>query len=281
MSNSQNIADIAGFFRDPAGSSVISLHTHQIVAPVIRGHDLTEDEAMTGGGLRIVKLVFDGSGSMSKVAQLLVDSMNQDYVPALKAGRDDDIAALRIGGVAFSSDVRQIWVDGNGLAYHTLDQLPPLTLTEYFEGGSTALHAAIIEATNLAMRYGAEQKKVTGIEPDIDIIVLSDGANTDQPRSSKPVRDLITGTKPDRVRFCYLYFNTSGQTDVDDPRHPIKLALEMGFDEEMVQGFEPKPGESRIEMQKRFRKLVQVMSKVSASKGQSATKATAAVVDAV
>ncbi len=281
MSNSQNIADIAGFFRDPAGSSVISLHTHQIVAPVIRGHDLTEDEAMTGGGLRIVLKILDGSGSMGRYAPLLVDGLNNDYIPALKEAREDDIAALRIGGIGFSDSPRQIWVGPDGSAFHTLDKLPQLTLAEYYDGGSTALHASIIEGVSIAMKYAAEQKKATGIDADIDIIVFSDGANTDHPRSPQGVRDLITSAKADRVRFCYLYFNTSGQTDVDSPRHPIKLALEMGFDSEMVQSFEPEPGETEAQLKKRFRRLIQVMSKVSASKGQSATKAAAAVVDAV
>ena len=53
----------------------------------------------------------------------------------------------------------------------------------------------------------------------------------------------------------------------------------MGFDGENIMIFSKKGGESDSEYRSRFRRMMRVMSKVSASKGTSAVNAAAAVVN--
>jgi hypothetical protein len=270
-------SQVSSFFQDPSASSAIVLAAQNVAAPMVQGSPLTFDEQMTGGGVRIVQFAIDASPSMSEVAQLLLEGFNQYYVPAVKEAREDDISALRIGGVAFSSDINQIWQGSDGSFFHPIDELPQLTQREYDpdRGYATALHQAILDATAIAVRYAADVQADTGIDPDIDIVILSDGANNQPPRSASSVKQIITGRDKSRVRYVYFYFET--QWGEDDPQgYAIN---ELGIDGEQVQVFGLKPGETREEQAKRFRRLMNVLSKVSASKGTSAVVATAAVQD--
>ena len=265
--------DIASFFKDPSASSAISLRAQQIAAPVVSGLAITVDELSSGGGIRVVYLVIDRSPSMEPVARLLLEGFNKYYVPAVQAAQADDIATLRIGGLTFSSDITPIWIHG-GNALHSLDTLPPLTTAEYdpSRGHSTALNQAIIDGTATAIRYAADERSNTGIQPEVDIITLSDGANNCAPMDSAPVRKIIKGSKADLVRHTFLYFETNWGSD-----DPATIAADLGYDGENVMIFAKKPGETDKEYASRFRRMMRVMSRVSASRGNSAIKASAAV----
>jgi hypothetical protein len=272
--------DFLSFFRNPDASSVLSLAGNQVNAPSVRGQDLTDEEIGMGGGVRLVMHIFDRSPSMVPVTKLMLDGFGKTYVVAIAEARQDDVAALRLAGVSFSDEITPIW-QKNGVSFHALEKLPPLTSAEYdpANGNGTALHKAIIEGYRLALEYAAQIKVETGIQPEIDIIVLSDGQNNFAPQSPKPVRDLIQGSKPELVRFIYFFFQTdSDQTLIQNPELlPEKLALGMGFDKENIMVFAQKDGESDADYKKRFRRMLRVMSKVSASKGTSAVQAAAAV----
>lgn len=270
-------SEIAGFFTDPDASSAVVMAADNVAAPVVQGAVLTEDELSTGGGLRVVYFVKDRSPSMDPVADDLRNGFNNDFVPAVKEAREDDIAALRIGGLSFSSDITPIWQVRGGDAIHTLEDLPKLTLADYdpSRGLGTALHQAIIDGTANAMRYAAEVQADTGLDVDVDIIILTDGANNCEPRDPSEVKRIITGRDKTRVRYVFFYFQTDW--GLDDPKgYAIN---DLGIDAEQVESFPAKPNETEQERRHRFRQLMQVLSRVSAAKNTSAVVATAAVLD--
>ncbi|TSC80757.1 MAG: hypothetical protein G01um101429_66 [Parcubacteria group bacterium Gr01-1014_29] len=268
---------IAAFFKDPDASSVVGLKASQIVAPIVRGEDVRPEELMMGGGLRIVQFVLDRSPSMEPVGNMLREDFNTEFVPAVKEAREDDISVLRIGGTSFSTDIEPIW-KGKGLSgvteyYHSIDNLPALTRAEYDpeRGYTTALHDAILDGTARALKFAADQQQKTGTAPDVDVIVLTDGANNCNPRDPAVVKDMVVGANKRRVRFIFFYFETG-----DGLENPKDYAVsELGFDGENVMEFKQGPGETKEERRKRFRRMMRVMSRVSASKGMSAVQAAA------
>jgi len=266
---------VTGFFRNPASSVPVSLAAQQIQAPLVQGAALELDELETGGGLRVVVLALDASQSMWEVGDQLRDSFNNDFVPAVKAAREDDVSALRVGGIAFSNTVQQIWHAPNGDYFHKLEELPQLTAAEYdpSRGGSTALHQSILDASALGMRYAAALQAGGSDDVDLDVIVLTDGENNRPPHSPAEVKQMIQGRDKSRIRYGFFYFETAwGNSD------PTRYATqELGIDGEMVQAFMARPNESAQERAKRFRTMMAVMSRVSASRGMSAVKATKAV----
>ena len=280
MNKSGVSAAVLSFFKDPDASSVLSLAGNQVIAPTVRGQDLTDEELSMGGGVRLVMHIFDRSPSMKPAMKLMLDGFGGDYVAAIKEARGDDISALRLAGLSFSSDITPIWQKG-GKLFHTLEQLPPLTKAEYNpeNGMGTALHQAIIEGYALALPYAAEIHKDTGIQPEIDVIVLTDGMNNDNPLRPDPVSTLIKGSKKDLVRWIFFFFETEpGACKSSDPDvNPEMIAKRLGFDSENTMLFGKKPGETDEEHRKRFRRMLRVMSRVSASKGTSAVQAAAAV----
>jgi len=281
-------SEIASFFDDPDASSAMVLAAQHVVAPVIQGAALTMNETMSGGGIRVVFFIFDASPSMSPVATLLREGFNADYVPAVKAAREDDISALRIGGAAFSSgSPAPLWRGADDLYFHPFDKLPQLTTSDYnpARGDGTALHRAIVEGSARAFAYAAELQRQTGIDVDVDILVLSDGANIDPPRSPVEVHRLVTGRDKTRVRYVFFYFETDWGLSTAKPANGGPSELEdyvinqLGFDPEQVQAFGLKDGETEEERARRFRRLLLVASKVSASRGSSAVAATASVME--
>ena len=278
MTQSGLPAEIASFFQDPDASSAVVLAAQQIAAPIVQGAILTADETMMGGGIRVVYFILDASPSMTDVANLVRNGFNQDFVPAVKAAREDDISALRIGGMAFSSGApRPIWQGAGGSYFHPIDQLPSLTKGEYDpdRGMGTALHRAIIEGSATAFRYAGELQADTGMDVDVDIVILSDGANNDTPTDPGGVRQMITGRDRTRVRYVFFYFDTDwGLPDAKD-----YATIELGIDGELVETFDAKPGETKAERDRRFRRLMAVLSRVSAARNTSAVVASAAVLD--
>lgn len=273
-------SEISGFFQDPDASSAMVLAAQQVVAPVVKGQALTMDEMMLGGGVRVVFFILDASPSMEPVAVDLVDGFNQHFVPAVLDARENDVEALRVGGCAFSSGpITPIWGIANGDHFHQLEQLPPLTRAEYDpeRGYGTDLHQAILDGSAVAMRHAAELQQETGVDVNVDIIILSDGKNNGPPHDPAVVKQLITGRDVTRVRYVYFYFDTSGGYVNFDPQD--YAVRELGIDSEMVQTFGEKPGETKEERAKRFRRLMQVMSRVSAARNTSAVVATAAVLE--
>ncbi len=269
---------IAAFFKDADASSVIQLKASQIVAPIVRGEDVKPEELMMGGGLRVVHYVFDRSYSMVEVGKWLREDFNNEFVPALLEAREDDISVLRIGGTSFSNDIMPIWKGtdqaGNDIYYHSIENLPKLTLDEYdpAQGYSTALHESILDGTARSLKFAGEQQQLIGMAPDVDVISLSDGANNCTPYDPQVVKDMITGANKRRVRFIFFYFETDGGL-----ADPVGYAVnELGYDPENVMAFMKKPNETDAERRKRFRRMMRVMSRVSASKGTSAVQAAAA-----
>ncbi len=280
MSTPKIDPSIAAFFSDPDGSSVVSAKASQIVAPEVRGEDVRPAELAMGGGIRIVFFVLDRSPSMEPVGDMLLHDFNHEFVPAVKDARADDTSVLRIGGTSFSSDITPIWSglddQGQPCYFHSLYKLPALTTAEYNPpaGWGTAMHAAIIDGTARAMKFAADQQAKMGTAPDIDIIIMTDGANNDDPLDPAVVKTMIEGSNRTQVRFSFFYFETSGGL-----RDPKGYAInELGIDPENVQVFAARPGESAKDRSHRFRRMIRVMSRVSASKGTSAVQAAAAVV---
>lgn len=268
-------SNIGTFFATDDASSAVVLAAAQVVAPMIVGTDLADEEVMMGGGLRVVYFIIDRSPSMKPVAAALMKGFNQDFVPAVKNAREDDISALRIGGNTFSSDITPVWRGTDGSYFHSIDQLPPLTLSDFnpAKGWGTALHQAILDGTATAISYAAKLQQDTGMDVDVDIIVLTDGENNEPPRDAAPVRQIITGRDRSRVRYVLFYF----QTEYGNPNPEAYATQDLGIDGEQVMAFLAAPGESAEDMARRFRRAVQVMSRVSAARNTSAVVATSLV----
>lgn len=278
MTQSGVSPEIASFFADPDASSAVVLAAQQIAAPVVQGAILTADETMMGGGVRVVYFILDASPSMTDVAKTLRDGFNNDFVPAVKAAREDDISALRIGGAAFSSGQPvPIWKGDDDAYFHPIDQLPKLTKTEYDpdRGWGTDLHLAILQGSATAFRYAGELQADTGMDVDVDIVILSDGANNGNPLDPSGVKQMITGRDATRVRYVFFYFETDG--GLRDAKG--YATRELGIDGEQVEVFVQKAGESAAERASRFRRLMAVMSRVSAARNTSAVVATATVME--
>jgi len=280
MNNSNN-EGIASFFSDPDASDAIVLAANNIAAPVVQGIGFEIDELSMGGGTRIVYFIIDASPSMEPVAQALRDCFTNDFVPAVRDARESDISVLRIGGCVFSSGKpTPIWKgieNGRPVYFHTLDSLPGLTSVEYDpeRGYGTSLHLAIIEGTATALRYAVDVQDETGTDPEVDIIILSDGANNDAPRDPSEARKVIQGCDPTRVRHMFFYFDTSWGL----PDAKTYATRDLGISSEQVEEFLRRQGETDEDMAKRFRRMMAVMSRVSASRGTSVVVATAAVPD--
>lgn len=266
---------VASLFVDPTSSNAMVLAAQHVTMPIIAGVPLTDDEVETGGGARVVYMIIDGSPSMIVVAEALRNGFNNDYEPAVRAAREDDVAALRVGGCVFSSgSPTPIWrgTGSNAGAYfHPFDELPELTVAEYDpnRGQLTALHRAILEGSAVAFRYAAELQQATGIQPDVDIIILTDGANNTAPLDPAEVRQMIMGRRTSRVRYLFFYFQTD--LGLADPRR--YATDELGISPELVESFLANPGETPEQLASRMRRLMAVMSRVSASKGMSAVRA--------
>ncbi len=284
--------EIASFFQDPDASDAVVHAAFQIAAPIVQGTALTTDEMMSGGGMRVVYFILDASPSMDPVAAALRNGFNEDFVPAVTAAREDDISALRVGGVAFSSGSPvPIWkgtdADGNESYFHPFDQLPQITTGDYNPawGNGTDLHRAITEGSAQAFRYAGDLQAEIGMDVDVDIVILSDGANNGAPTDPSGVRQIITGRDKTRVRYVFFYFETEWGLSVKRHRPNELSELEkyaingLGIDGEQVQAFARKPGETPKEQASRFRRLMAVMSRVSAARNVSAVVTTAAVTD--
>ena len=271
--------DINKFFAVPSNSKIISLKAQQITAPMVAGAKITIQEMSMGGGVRIVVHVIDRSPSMKVAKKLMLDGFGEYYMKAIKEARQDDISVLRLAGLSFSSDITPIWgkPGPEGLEFfHPLDELPPLTGAEYnpAKGWGTALHAALLEGYTRALAYAKTIMDTTGIQPEIDILGLTDGANNEEPAASV-VRDVVVGSRKDLVRFVLLFFETQiGLKQAEFERYATQ---DLGIDGENIMFFGKQPNETEQEHRQRFRRMLRVMSRISASKGTSAVKAVQAI----
>ena len=287
MKNSINDSQVAGLFPVTDASSIVVRLANQIAAPVIKANELTDDELFMGGGVRVLMFVLDKSPSMDKVADQLKHDFNNILIPAIEEAREDDISALRIGGLAFNSSVDNIWEKKDSelgiVLFHKLNELPRLTDDDYYLTGGTALYDAVIEATAKATAYAVSLEDQYGMDVDVDIIILSDGDDNSSDNSRLDMKQIIQGRKKDRVRYAYFFFETYRYENLPDKEREEayrKDAIDMGFDPEFIQVFLEKEGETEADRKKRFRVAVRVISKTSASKATSVVVATSAVINA-
>ena len=284
---SQNLSDVRKFFSDPDASDAIVVAAQQIAAPLVQGAPLTVEESMMGAP-RVVYFLFDASYSMDPVAEMLREGMNTEFVYAAKEAREDDVSVLRLGGASFGSESRAfvpMWQGQDGSYFHPLDTLPNLSTSDYkpHRDSATALHNAILKGSATALRYASELRAQSGSAVDVDIIVLSDGANNCPPDAAE-VKRIVAGSDRARVRYSALFFETpwglkvqrtpSGSSQVED-----YFVNDLGFDPENVHAFTMQDGEDEKARRSRFRRLLRVMSRVSATRGQSVVMAVSALDD--
>lgn len=285
---SQDLSGVRKFFSNPDASDAVVLAAQQIAAPLVKGAPLTMEESFMGAP-RVVYFIFDASGTMHPVENDLRQGMNVEFIPALKEGREDDISVLRIGGAAFGTNEKEfvpLWQGQDGTYFHSLEELPSLTDSDYNARASfTALHNAILEGLATAMRYATELRAQAGSAVDVDFIILSDGANNYPPYDPEVVKQVIEGADKSQVRITFLYFETPYGLSTKRPNSSKYSEAEdyainkLGIDPENVQVFAMMPGETAEDRRRRFRRVVHVMSKVSASRGTSAVKAAKVVME--
>lgn len=278
---SQDLSDVRKFFSDPDASDAVVVAAQQIAAPLVKGTPLTMEETMMGAP-RVVYFLFDASYSMLPVADMLREGMNTEFIYAAKEAREDDVSVLRLGGASFGSEdwiFVPMWKDQDGSYFHSLETLPNLTTSDYepHRESATALNNAILEGSVRALRYASDLRAQSGSAVDVDIIVLSDGANNCPP-DAVAVKRVVGSSDRARVRYSALFFETPWGLKVERTASGLSQIEEyfikdLGFDPENVHAFTMQDGEDEEARRSRFRRVLRVMSRVSATRGQSVVMA--------
>lgn len=237
----------------PAASGVIIQNLNATVAPMCMGGALTADEEQTDD-FRLVCFVFDMSGSMDVVADMLRESVNEVLIPGLLGGAASQVGAIRYNGISFNDRIQPLW-QGSAKWKSLKDEPLKLDASAYRPSGSTALNRAIIDAITMTAGYALNEiVPMTGSLPKCTIAVLSDGANNQPPLDSADVRTAVTGLSPELYEFLFLGFETGERVDFR------QIARDLGFRPEQIEDSKQQPGETPDAMRKRMRNKMGVWS---------------------
>ncbi|OHA08445.1 MAG: hypothetical protein A3A44_00870 [Candidatus Sungbacteria bacterium RIFCSPLOWO2_01_FULL_60_25] len=232
---------------DDASSGILIHNLNASIMPLCSGSPFLAEEAETDD-FRVLMLMLDQSGSMEPVADDLIECVNDVLIPGLLGGALNAVGAIRVGGIVFGSNVKPLWGGG----FIPLQKLPPLTAKEYSISGATALHQAVLDGVTATSAYALELIHKTGSNPEVVIVVLSDGANNQAPLDPDPVYQVLSKLSPELFTLAFLGFETSERVDFR------AVAQAMGFRD--IQESKAKPGETLDERRRRFRHLMNVFS---------------------
>lgn len=252
MPDKKSIADLfrkngSSIGLDDGTSDVIIQNLNAGTIPMCIGSPFTSEEEETDQ-FKIVLFVIDGSGSMEDVEDMLINEFNETVIPSLKEGKKNVVSGLRIGGLVFNNTVTPLWGGG----FNPLDDIPDLSRNDYSARGSTALNRAILDGLTGVTAYALDIRKKTGTNPEVIVIVMSDGANNQAPFDADVVYQVTSKLSRELFTLAFAGFETFERVDFR------QIAQDLGFPEI----FEMKmvPGETDEDRRRRFRHLIGIMS---------------------
>lgn len=214
--------------------------THDSKALVINGLNATTMPARIGGQLEIgttypsiTKLIIDASGSMYEHEADVVAALN-----LLKKQLEDD--ATRTGAEYLLSITDFSGSRGIRLMrdFEPIETLKAFTANDYKANGSTPLFNAAYEATAQTIAFGATVfvEGATGYQQNI--IILSDGANTDTGRTAADYAKLLrefTG----KSNFIVAFIGFGDLSTNRDKDFFTQVAISMGIPAQNIRVFDP------------------------------------------
>lgn len=248
----KNIADLfkksgGSIGLDDESSDIIIQNLNAGTIPMCVGSPFTAEEEETDQ-FKIILPIFDASGSMDDVEQILIDEFNETLVPALMEGAKNIVGGIRMGGLVFGSDVRALWGGG----FFPLADVPKLTRKEYRANGATSLYQAVLDGITGATAYALDIRNKTGTNPEVVVIVMSDGANNQFPYDPDDVYKITSKLSKELFTLVFAGFETFENVDFKD------IAKAIGFPE--VFEMKMAPGETTEDRKRRFRHMIGVMS---------------------
>lgn len=246
---------------DNDSSSTIIGNLGGSVTPMCTFTPLNEDEEESDDH-KIILFAVDGSGSMGDVVNDVLDSFNDVIIPGLCAEVLDAgiVGGIRVGGISFSSGINHLW--GGGV--QPIKDVPSLTRSDYYSGGMTALHQAVLDLMTMGATQALQLSQITGTNPEVTLVCLSDGGNNQSPMDSGPIRDAMKALDPEIFTTVFIGFETNWGADDFQ-----QIAEDLGFRE--IQEVKAKPGETVEEQKQRFRNCMGVFSQKLIQRASTST----------
>ncbi len=241
---SQGAVDIG---LDDESSSIMIAILNATTQPMCVGRPIDEIET---DDVTLIFFIIDESPSMSPVEQELINGFNEILIPGLKGGSSQVVSTIEVGGIAFTENIQPLWGGG----FKKLDELPSLTKADYntMRGNLTALYQAVLDAFTAVSVRTTEIMQGIGIPPKVMLVVLSDGANNCPPYNPVDVKTVADSLSNEIFVKAFAGFETYEPVDFKE------IADLIGFGKPFE--MKKKPGESKEEMQRRFRHLLGIMS---------------------
>ncbi len=228
-------------------SDIIIANLNATTLPMCVGTPLTEIET---DDITLIFFIIDQSPSMTPVEQELIDGFNKILIPGLRGGSHEIVSTIEIGGLVFNETIQAMWGGG----FIKLEDLPTVTKSDYNtnSGFGTALYQAVLDAFTVVSVRTAEIMNELGIPPKVMFVILSDGANNCAPQNPIDVKKVADSLSDEIFVKAFAGFETGETVDFK------QIAKDIGFGKPFE--MKKKPGESKEEMQRRFRHLLGIMS---------------------
>lgn len=239
---SQGASDIG---LDKKSSDIIVANLNATTLPMCVGTPISEIET---DDVTLIFFILDQSSSMEPVEQDLISGFNDILIPGLKGGSQDIVSTIEIGGLVFNYNIQAMWGGG----FQKLEDLPPLTKSDYSTSGSTALHQAVLDAFTAVSVRTTQIMNELGIPPKVMFVILSDGANNNPPDDPADVKKVADSLSNEIFVKAFAGFETWEPVDFK------QIAKDIGFGKPFE--MKKQPGESDDEMKRRFRHLLGIMS---------------------
>ncbi len=245
-----------------SGTEIVVANLNATTLPMCVGTPIDEIDT---DDITIVFFAIDMSPSMQPVEQELIDAFNEVMIPGLKGGSKKTTQTMLVGGLAFTEQVYPFWGGG----FQKLEELPKLTAKDYntSRGIATALYKAMLDSLTAVSVYGSKVLNETGTPPKVIVVVLSDGANNCSPYDPDNVRTVADQLSKELFVLAFAGFETYEGVNFKN------IAADTGFGAI----YEVKGGGSQVDLQRKFRHLVNVMSSsiIRQSQAQVTTAASA------
>ena len=240
---------------DSQSASLVVANLNATNLPMCVGAPIEELES---DDVIVIMFAIDCSGSMSGVADILIQEFNETLIEGLRGASKASANAVVVGGLKFDGVIEPLWGGG----FKKLEDLPLLTDTDYFTRGSTNLYQAQMDAITAATAYATQVLQDTGTPPKTIIVVLSDGADNHQAFSPADIKKVVDGLSRELVVPAFVGFETFERVNFAD------IASQTGFTE--VMEIKMKKGETRDDVRRRFRHMIGVLSSSVIRQSQTA-----------
>ncbi|MFA5124620.1 MAG: vWA domain-containing protein [Patescibacteria group bacterium] len=250
-------AKVLGITSDASDVIIANLNANNL--PMCVGAPIDQ---LASDDVIVIEFILDASPSMEEVADLLIETFNEVMIEGLRGSSKKTANAIVIGGIAFSRDIRSLFGGG----FVRLEELPKLTKREYnpSNGSSTNLYQALLDGITAASAYGLQVLQENSTPPKIIVICLTDGGDNCHQADPADVKTLTETMSRELCKFPLAVFETYERVDCQ------QIAGATGFE---AHNFKKQPGETKEDLQRRFRHMMGTMSSsiISASQAKIGT----------